>query len=361
MEQKNNPKNSESPPTQSNKLDQQNKVSVIIVNYNGKKWLEKCLTSITNQTYKNYEVIFVDNNSTDDSVNYVKQNFKQVKLIENDHNGGFAEGNNLGIKHATGEYIILLNNDTYVEKDYIEKFVKVFVEFPNCGVAQSKIVLMNEPKKLDIACTFWPHTTMLYYEGLGDNSTKKRYQEPKKMFSVKGASMIFRKNLADKIGLFDESFWAYYEETDFCHRCLVWGYDIIYYPKTTCYHAGGKTAEMFAQDYIQFHNFKNKLASYIHNFQFRYLIVYVPIFTVLTLGIFSIMFALNKKFWLTKVFYKSYWWNIKNLRNTLRYRKEVQKYRKVNDSEYLKEITRHPPLKYYLALANGNLEGFEYE
>ena len=334
-------------------------VSVIIVNYNGKKWLNKCLTSISNQSYKNYEIIFVDNASSDDSVEFVKNKFSNVQIVQNNHNGGFAEGNNLGFSKSKGEYIILLNNDTYVEKDYIKNFVKVFEEFPDTAVAQSKIVLMNEPEKLDIACSFWTPTAMLYYEGIGTNASKPNYNKPKKMFTVKGASMIFKKELADKVGLFDEKFWAYYEETDFCHRCLVWGYDVMYYPKATCYHAGGKTAEMFEQEYIQFHNFKNKLASYIHNFELKYLIWYGFIFTFSSLGIFSLFFIINGRFWFAKAMYRAYFWNIKNLPYSIKYRKNVQKYRKVKDKRYLTEVTRKPSLKYYKLLVSGNLSGYE--
>ena len=98
-------------------------ISIIIVNYNGKKWLQKCLDSLLCQTYNNFEIIFVDNGSSDDSVEFVNNNYKdeRIKIIKSDKNLGFAGGNNLGIDNSKGEYILLLNNDTWVEFDFLEK------------------------------------------------------------------------------------------------------------------------------------------------------------------------------------------------------------------------------------------------
>ena len=96
-------------------------VSVIIVNWNGRKWLEKCLDSLRVQTYKNFEVIFVDNASTDDSVDFVEKNYPEVVILKSDRNLGFAGGNNLGIDNSKGEFILFLNNDTWVKEDFLKK------------------------------------------------------------------------------------------------------------------------------------------------------------------------------------------------------------------------------------------------
>lgn len=104
------------------KLDQRPIVSIILVNWNGIKWLDKCLASLTTQTYPNFEIILVDNNSTDNSVSFVTKNFPSVKVIKSPTNAGFASGNNLGINSARGEYIILLNTDTWVKPTFVADF-----------------------------------------------------------------------------------------------------------------------------------------------------------------------------------------------------------------------------------------------
>jgi len=101
-------------------------VSIIIVNYNWKKWLKKCFDSIYNQTYKNYEIIFIDNKSSDDSIEFIKKEYQWVKIIESKKNGWFSYGNNLWIQKANWELLRLLNNDTRFENDFLEKYLKEY-------------------------------------------------------------------------------------------------------------------------------------------------------------------------------------------------------------------------------------------
>jgi len=105
-------------------------ITVVIVNYNGKKYLKKCLDSLFEQSYTNIEIIFVDNNSDDDSVVFLKQQYSDQRLIiiEHQENSGFATGNNIGISNARGEYILLINNDTWVEKDFIRNIYTQYLE-----------------------------------------------------------------------------------------------------------------------------------------------------------------------------------------------------------------------------------------
>jgi len=251
-------------------------VSIIIVNYNGSKIIKDCLDSITNQSYSNFEVIVVDNNSTDESTKIIKKNYPNIKLIELKNNLGFTGGNNIGYKNSNGENIILLNNDTKVEHDYIEKFIKVFNDFPNCGIAQSKIVLYDFPQKLDCAGSFWTFSTYMYHFGYREKSIDKIYNEPYKIFSVKGASMIIKKEVIEKIGLFDEELWHYYEDTDLCHRAINAGYDIYYYPFAVCYHKEGYSRKQLNQETkILFTNTKNKLYSFSKNFEFPDVIIVI--------------------------------------------------------------------------------------
>jgi GT2 family glycosyltransferase len=311
------------------------KVSVIIVNFNGTEVIEECLRTILNQTYKNFEVIVVDNDSKDGSPKIIKDKFPEVTLIEEKYNHGFAGGNNIGYKYSTGDIIILLNNDTKVEKDYIEKFVKVFDDFPNCGAAQSKIVLFDEPEILDGAGSYWTGFTILYHYGYLKNSNLDNFNRPYKVFTAKGASFITKREIIEKVGLFDADFWHYYEEGDFCHKVINAGYDIYYYPTTTCFHKSGYSRLILnKEDLIFFSNEKNRILSFILNFKFPDVIFVLFKHLIIIFG-FIILHHYNKfkDFLLkkerplignadvVKMTLKSIYWNIKNIKRTLEKRK----------------------------------------
>jgi len=324
------------------------KVSIIIVNWNGKKWLEKCLESVSKQTYKKYEVIVVDNGSEDESREYVKKYFPATILIELDKNYGFAKANNIGIKSAKGDLVFLLNNDTTIDKDMLENIAPLF-DNPRIGTIQPRIVRMDDKNKLDLAGAFWTQTTFLHYFGLDGKRSSKKFNVPMRVFSNKGAAMFVRKSMLDKIGGFDEDFWSYYEETDLCHRAWLSGFECWYYPISTCYHAKGKTSETIDNSFIQFHNFKNKLLSFIKNFEAKNLLFIIPTFIILLLGL--------SFFYLTKgmgdksiALIRSLFWNITNLKQTLIKRKKVQKNRAVDDSGYLSITSKPISLKHILSL-----------
>lgn len=320
-------------------------ISIIIVNYNGLKWLKNCLRSLYSQSYKNFEIIFVDNNSTDNSVSSVKKLFPKVKVIETDKNLGFAGGNNEGFKHAKGEYMLLLNNDTYVEQNFLELFLKAYDEIPNLGIAQSKLELTNN-RGLDTCGGLWTDTSFLYYIGNFKDPKLETYNKAFPVFTCKGASVLIKKEVIEKIGLFDEDFWNYYEETDFCHRAWLAGYECWYYPRAVCYHEMGGTSLTFKNDVIQFHNFKNKLCSYLKNLESVSLLKTIPVFFVINIGI-SGIWVLQGKYKHAFALYKSIFWNIYHLPSTYRKRKEIQHIRTISDRKIWQKVKKNPKLSYY--------------
>jgi len=329
-----------------------NLISIIIVNYNGKKWLQKCFDSLVDQTYKNFEVIFVDNNSVDDSIEFLEKNYSDkinLKIVKSDKNLGFAGGNNLGYENSDGEYVILLNNDTCVEKKYLENFTKAFSEIPNLGCAQSKIILMNDKQKLDVVGSYWTSSSFLYHFGFYKNQEEERYNEVIPVFSNKGASIILRREIIEKIGLFDNDFWCYYEETDLCNRLWSAGYECWYYPKAVCYHANGGTSLTFGNDFIQFHNFKNKLLSFLKNFEIITLIKIIPVYLLINI-LLSIFWLFQGKFKHFMAIYRAIFWNIKNIKTTLEKRKIIKNLRTKKDKEIFLKTKKNPRLSYYLYL-----------
>ncbi len=332
-------------------------ISVLIVNWNGEKWLKNCLDSLKAQTYKNYEIIFIDNASTDGSVNFVKQHHPDIKLIQNDENVGFAGGNNIGYKHSEGQYILLLNNDTIVEPGFLNKILMAFEKIPNLGSVQAKLVLMDDRKKLDVAGSYWTDTGFLYHYGFGKNESLEKYNKPMPFFSNKGAAMLISRTAIERVGLFDDDFWCYYEETDFCHRLWLAGYECWYWPGATVFHAMGGTSLAFKNDFIQYHNFKNKLLSFIKNFEYHTLLWLLPVFLLEVVGLAS--------FWLLKGKFKhavsimnAISWNIHHLPQTLKKRKSVQDLRQVSDKTISQKVKKNPRLIFYKHLLSGNIEDY---
>lgn len=330
------------------------KVSIIIVNFNGRKWLEKLLPDLESQTYQNLEIIVVDNGSQDNTPQFIKENYPNIKVISLKLNHGFSQGNNIGLNKATGEYIVLLNNDTRVDNNYILDFVSVFSEIPGCQIAQSKIVYLSDNTKIDTCGSFITPLSYLYYVGNDKNEAQKKYNQAFKIFSTKGASMIIKREVVEKIGLFDKDYWSYYEETDFCHRAWLSGYQVWYWPKATVSHAIGGTSLKFANEFVQFHNFKNKLASFLVNFEVLTLLWFVPMY-LLTLVIISIFWLLKLKFGHVLALLKSLVWNLIHFPQTLQKRKVVQERRNTSDGKIFHLTMKSPRPSYYWHLLNNSL------
>lgn len=333
-------------------------ISIIIVNWNGKKWLKNCFDSLKKQTFKQFEIILVDNASADDSVDFINKNYPEVNVVQTGSNLGFAGGNNVGLKSAKGKYILLLNNDTWAPKDFLEKFVKAFNEIPNAGCIQSKMVLLKDSKVIDLVGSYWTDTSFLYYYGFGKNASLKKYNQAMPFFSNKGACVMIPRKVIDGIGLFDDDFWCYYEETDFCHRVWLAGYECWYYPKAVIHHAGGGTAIKFDNSFIQFHNFKNKLLSFQKNFETKSLLTIIPIYLLLNIAI-SFMWLIQKKPKHFLALYQSIWWNIVHFKDTQLKRRKIQSYRKKTDAEIFTVTKKNPGFSYYISLIKGDPERYK--
>ena len=233
------------------------KVSVIIVNYNGKALLEKCLESLSKVNYENFEIIVVDNNSTDGSVELVTKNYPSIILLKLNSNKGFAEPNNIGSKIATGKYLLFLNNDTIVTPNFISEMVQVIENDKKIAICQS--LLLKPDESVDSSGDFIDHLGVVY------NSTKKT-DEIREISSARGASMLIRKDVFDILEGFDEKFYVSFEDVDLGWRTWMIGYKVILTPKSVVYHVGSQTIKSKKPE-IAFHGFKNQLAMKITNFE----------------------------------------------------------------------------------------------
>jgi len=331
-------------------------ISIIIVNWNGKRFLKDCFNSLLRQNYKNFEIIFVDNASSDDSVDYITKQFTKklsIKIIENKQNYGFAKGNNVALPFCSGKYILLLNNDTICDTGTVRSLISPFKKNAQLAAVQPKLVQMDNQEKLDACGSFWSNTGFLYHYGIGKNSNLSQYNKTMQVFSNKGACMMIKKKVIDKIGLFDNDYGSYYEESDFCHRAWLSGFECIYYPTNALvHHKVGGTSLKLDNAEIQFHNFKNKLLTFIKNLELKSLLKTLPIYLLFNV-VLSIaqLVRLNPKF--TFAIYRAIWWNIRNIIITLEKRKKVQALRTCSDNEIFSKVGKEPRISYYYYLLTG--------
>ncbi len=223
-------------------------LSVIIVSYQSKNDLKRLLPSVFNSQSKyQYEIIVVDNGSRDGSVEWLKNSRSEdLKIIEN-QNTGFAHGNNLGIKQASGKYILLLNPDTELRADTLKIMLDFMEARLDVGISGCKVV--KPDGKLDLACKRRfpnPWNSFLRLARLSNknyNLLDKDENQETEIDSVMGAFLLIRKSVIEKIGLLDEEFFMYGEDLDWCWRCKEAGFKVWYYPKTSIIHYKGSSSK----------------------------------------------------------------------------------------------------------------------
>jgi len=238
------------------------KVSVIIVNYNGKELLEKCLESLFKVDYDNFEVIVVDNNSTDGTIEFVTKKYPSVIMVKLDTNKGFAEPNNMGTKIAKGKYFLFLNNDTIVTPNFISEMIKTMKKDKQIAICQS--LLLKPDGSIDSSGDFIDKLGVVY-------NSKTRPNKIREISSARGASMLVRRNVFEKVGGFDEKFFVSFEDVDLSWRTWILGYRVILIPTSIVYHTGGTTIKKIKSK-IAFHGFKNQLSMKLTNFEPRFAI-----------------------------------------------------------------------------------------
>jgi GT2 family glycosyltransferase len=210
--------------------------SIIIVNWNGARFIEKCLFSLKEQSYRHFEVIFVDNASGDDSLKIVeKNNLNFVKIIENPANLGFAKANNIGIQVACGEYIVTLNNDTQPDCRWLEELVCVAEGDSKIGMCASKIFFSGYPKVIDsVGVNIYPDG-MSKQRGHLEIDTGQ-YNKVEEILLPSACAALYRRQMLEEIGLFDEDFFAYCEDTDLGLRGRLAGWKAVLVPTAIVYH-----------------------------------------------------------------------------------------------------------------------------
>ncbi|MCC6977466.1 MAG: glycosyltransferase family 2 protein [Candidatus Melainabacteria bacterium] len=212
-------------------------ISVVIPNWNGKKFLAGCLDSLKAQTYEPIEVVIVDNGSKDGSVEYLQENYPEVKLVTFPVNTGFSPAVNAGIKASTGEMVALLNNDTVVDPNWMSELIKAMNEHPEAGSAGCKMLAYDDHTLLDGAGDGYRRGGLPGRIGHKERDTG-RFNRKRYLLGACGGAALYRRELFEAIGYFDEDYFAYLEDVDLGLRAQAAGFKCIYVPTSIVYHLG---------------------------------------------------------------------------------------------------------------------------
>lgn len=301
--------------------------SIVIINWNGKEKLgelfDNCLESVANTKYGNFEVIFVDNASTDGSYEYVQSEFKNFRFFRNQENLGFASGNNVGARFCGGDVIVFLNNDTIVDPNWLDEPAKLFKNLKT-GIVQANLRLLNDPTTPDSI----GHCISVLCMPIENYFFMDESRKPTPIFGGKGAALFVRKDLFEKLNGFDEDYFFYFEETDLCWRAHLLDYGIYFSPNSIVLHKGGGT---FRNGKLLYHRQKNTIASMIKCYELKYLMKYLPLRLLFELA--GIFYFLFKKPSLAVGNLKALIWIIRNIGKLLRERSEIQSSRIIRDEE----------------------------
>lgn len=318
-------------------------ISVIIVNFNGLRFLEGNLSSVFGQSYKAFEVILVDNGSADGSVEFVKEKFPAVRLVLNKNNEGFARANNQGIEASRGEFVLTLNNDTVLERDFLEMLAgRARACDERTGMWAPKILSLKDRAVIDSVGGL-----LIYKDGLAKGRGRLerdtgQYDRGREAFIPSACAALYRRKMLEEIGLFDYDFFAYCEDTDLGLRARLSGWKAQSVPEAKVYHhysgTGGKYTALKAylvernRLWVALKNLPAPMvaASFFYTF-WRFLVQAYGIATGKGAG--SRFIEGSSSFGLVKILFKSYYDALKGLPKTLKKRKAVQGKRKASSEE----------------------------
>jgi len=301
-----------------------NLISVIIINWNGKRLLAECLDGLRNQTLTDHSIILVDNGSQDGSLEFVKKYYPEVRTIALANNLGFAAANNIAINSVDTKYIALLNNDAVPHPEWLQNLLKGLEMNPAAGMAASKMLLFDHMDTIDRAGDIYTTAGTALLNGRGEPSLK--FSNPAWVFGACAGAAIYRKRMLEDIGLFDEDFFLLYEDVDLSFRAQLRGYRCIYVPDAIVYH---KASSSIGDDspLSVYHSHRNLEWVYLHNMP-NSLILRTIVPHIIYVAAAFLFFAVKGR---SAEFIKAKLHALKGLKRALNKRKRIQESRKVTD------------------------------
>lgn len=306
------------------------RITVIIVNWNGKRFLSECLNSLRNQTYQDFSTIVVDNGSEDGSTAFIAENFPEVRLIRLSCNTGFAVANNIALKQVDTEYAALLNNDAVADKSWLQTLMTALDDQTDAGLAASKMLFYDAPKVIDRVGDAYSDAGTGLLRGRGMPATS--YNMPERIFGACAGAALYRMSMLNDIGLFDEDFFLLYEDVDLSFRAQLNGYPCLYVPNAVVYHKASATIVHDSPTSVYFSH-RNLEWAYIKNMPSYLIIKTLILHFIYDIAAFLYFAIIGKG----NIFIRAKTDALKGLKKMLQKRHEIQKTRKVSD-EYIASL-----------------------
>ena len=254
------------------------KVTVVIPNYNGLHFLDKCLSSMGAQTFDDVHTLVVDNGSTDGSISYIRENFPWVELVELGENTGFDHAVNVGIEKSETPYVLLLNNDTEIEPEFVKELYEAIEASEDIFSVSSKMLNFTNRDIMDDAGDFYSVLGWQFQRGVGRK--ERAFNKPFKVFSSCAGAAIYRKSVFEKIGTFDEKFFAYLEDIDIGYRAKIHGYKNVFCPTARVYHVGSGSSGSKYNDFKVSLSSRNSIYLIYKNMPIIQIIINLPVLIV---------------------------------------------------------------------------------
>lgn len=289
-------------------------VSIVIVNWNGLKYIDDCIKSLLAQTYTNMEIIIVDNASADGSVEHIEHHYPMVKIVRNDKNLGFAEGTNRGVAVSGGELVALFNQDAIAEAHWLERLVTVISSSADIAAVSGKVYYWGDRFGKDAVFCTWPKIDP--YTAFPSNFNGN---EPMgEVDYLSGCAMLVKREAMDRVGLLDTGYFLYFEETDWCARMIRAGYRLIYIPDAIVWHVVSGSIDNI--DFKLMYMSRNRIRFALKNFDLSYIPVFVVAFSVDTL--FELARGIqHKDLNAFNIRLRAIYWNVCNVGQTIKSRR----------------------------------------
>lgn len=323
-------------------------VSVIIPNWNGKQLLKKCLPSLQKQTFRDFEVIVVDNGSIDGSSDYVTSLFPDFKVIQLDKNYGFAMAVNVGIKSSKSKYLFLLNNDTEVEENCLSCLVAAAKQHDDAGFVAARVLDFYHRNRIDSAGDIIDVVGHSYNVGMGEKNGPK-FNKAGYVFMVTAGGGLFKREVFNKVGLFDEDFNTYMEDVDLCLRAQLQGFKGWYQPKAIIYHIHKATSSRI-KPMMEYWQFRNMTQVIIKDFPKGLFLKNFNWLKIILVNINTIFWMLTQGFFWQGI--GADYYILSHLPTLLKKRAEIQS-KKVVDDEYITHNVREKRITFFGLLKPG--------
>lgn len=303
------------------------KISVVIPNWNGKHLLKTCLTSLQKQTLKGVEIIVIDNGSVDGSLTYIKRYFPQIKLIELDKNYGFAKAVNEGIKSSRARMVVLINNDTEVDKNCLKYLYQAAKARSQVGFVAAKMLNFYQRDKIDSAGDYIDVVGHANNIGLGELDGPK-FNKAGEIFLVTGGGGLFKREVFASVGYLDEDYFAYFEDVDLCLRAQLQGFKGWFEPKAKIYHMHKATSNKVRRQ-AEYWQFRNMTQTIIKDFPHGLLLKNFNWLRVLLVNLNTVRFLGTQGLFWQGI--KAEAWILAHLPKLLWKRWQIQKSKRVSD------------------------------